>query len=126
MYLLSYLAYAYQELGQTLRAEETLDEALAVAARARGQGWRTPRLSYGIAAVYALQGRKQEAIGQLRNAVDAGLRAPGLIGTDPQFADLQDLEAFQLLVAEVDADLNRQRAAVLRDRGELTTAQVTR
>jgi tetratricopeptide (TPR) repeat protein len=126
MYLLSYLAYAYQQLGQDLRAQEALDEALAVAARARGQGWRTPRLNYGIASVYALQGRKDEAIGQLRNAVDAGLRAPGLTGTDPQFEGLQGLEAFRLLVAEVDADLNRQRAAVLRDVGELTTAQLTR
>jgi len=123
MYVLSYLAYAYQQLGQELRAQETLDEALAVAARARGQGWRTPRLNYGIASVYALQGRNEEAIGQLRNAVDAGLRAPGLTGTDPQFAGLEDLEAFQLLVAKVDQDLNRQRAAVLRDAGELATAQ---
>lgn len=125
MYLLSYLAYAYQQLGQTERAQETLDEALAVAARARGQGWRTPRLNYGIAAVYALQDRADEAIGQLRNAVDGGLRAPGLTGTDPQFAGLQGLEAFRLLVAEVDADLNRQRAEVLHDAGDLTTAQAT-
>ena len=108
------------------RAQETLDEALSVAARARGQGWRTPRLNYGIASVYALQGRKEEAIGQLRSAVDAGLRAPGLTGVDPQFEGLQDLEAFQLLVAEVDADLNRQRAAVLRETGEFATAQVAR
>jgi len=126
IYLLSYLAYAYQQLGQTARVRETLDEALAVAARARGQGWRTPRLNYGIAAVYALQGRADEAIGQLRNAVDAGLRAPGLTGTDPQFDGLQDLEAFQLLVAEVDVDLNRQRAEVLHAAGELTMAQAAR
>ncbi len=109
------LAYAAQRTGEDEYADILLSRSLAMLED-------MPRLGmwgYGNwdAELYAVMGDKEMALAKLREAVDAGWRAfqylgPWHLANDPLLESLREEPEFQAIVAEIKADLARQRARV--------------
>ncbi len=109
------LAYAAQRTGENDYADILLKRSLAIL---EGK----PRLGlvgYGISDVefYAIMGDKGTALAKLREAVDAGWRGSRFfwlhpLADNPFLEPLRGEAEFQAIVAEIEADLARQRARV--------------
>ena len=109
------LAYAAQRAGEEDYADILLSRSLAIL---EGK----PRLGltgYGIDDVelYTIMGETDTALARLREAVDAGWRGPQFfwlrpLADDPFLEPLRGEPEFQAIVAEIEADLARQRARV--------------
>ena len=73
--------------------------------------------------IYALQGRKAEALKALRQAVDEGWRGfwPFALKYDPVLESLHDEPEYQAIIAELDADMaaQLQRVREMQAAGEL-------
>jgi len=106
------IAYLLQAMGANSRAEEVLEETLAVTESIPliGPGGS----GSGSAAVFALMGRKQDALAEIRRSVDAGWRATWWYYFDhyAPFESLRGEPEFQAVRAEVEADMAEQLAAV--------------
>ncbi|MEE8527629.1 MAG: tetratricopeptide repeat protein, partial [Gammaproteobacteria bacterium] len=109
------LAYVAQRIGEDEYADILLSRTLEML---EGK----PRLGmtgYGNwdVELYAVMGDKEMALAKLREAVDAGWRAvqylsPWHMKNDPLLESLWGEPEFQAIVAEIEADLTRQRARV--------------
>ncbi len=115
------LALVLQQTGENELASKILEkglEVIQVSERLGGFGYRV-----ADAQIYALLGRKHEALSSLRQAYDAG---PGFywryyLGYDPNLASLRDEPEFQALAAELRADMAAQleRVREMEASGEL-------
>jgi tetratricopeptide (TPR) repeat protein len=100
------LAYVYQKRGQPQLAKDLLDGALTVVQT-------LPRLGmfgYGIrdVQIFALMGRKEDALNALRQAIDEGFRSPvvfdnWLLDYDPLLTSIHDDARFTAMMSELDA-----------------------
>ncbi len=120
------LALIMTRLGRPARAQLLLDRSLEVA-----ESTSIPRLhwytvAYGIpqqVQIYALQGKTEEALGALRQAIDNGWR--GLwwywLEHEPNLDSIRDKPEFQAMVEEIKADMAAQlaRVRVMEASGEL-------
>jgi len=103
------LAYLLQATGQTERANRLLERTLAVMET-------MPRMGpngYGLADVKirAMQGKKEQALAALRQAVDEGWLM--IFGLDRELESLHEEPEYQAIVAEIDAKLAAQREHAL-------------
>lgn len=99
-------AHAYKKLGRQAEADALLEEAVRYAESAGREGWATPALSAGLAAVYACQGRFESAVAELRKAVDAGWREYWFAAHYPVVQELESVRGYQQVMAKVKADLD--------------------
>jgi TolB-like protein len=102
------LAYISQRQGDTAYAQELLQAALPVVRQQPRVGW----FGQGIQEVriLALLGRKEDALGTLRELIDAGFRDPILtdlwsLELDPMLDVLKDDQRFTELLDEVNRSL---------------------
>ncbi len=109
------LAFAAKQLGEEEYADLLVARTLAMLPGRPRLGFN----GYGIwdARLYAVKGDMDTALAKLREAVDAGWRGHGVVAVwplaeDPLLATLREEPEFQAILAEVEADLARQRARV--------------
>jgi len=76
-------------------------DALARAAQDKRSLGHDHHANHHAAAAYAVLGRREEAVEQLRIASHSGLPNHPLFAKDPHFASLQDVPAMQQLMAEL-------------------------
>jgi tetratricopeptide (TPR) repeat protein len=101
---LTFLAYAYRELGDTARSEALLSDALDIATNAEQQGVNGyPPLTIAVARLHALRGERDLAIGGLDAAIEQGWR---------DYYGEADLPMWQSLASDAEY---RNRLARVRD-----------
>jgi tetratricopeptide (TPR) repeat protein len=110
------LAYISQRKGDSAYARELLLAALPVVRQQPRLGW----FGQGIQEVriLALLGRKEDALGALRELIDAGFRDPVLtdlwsLGLDPFLAALRDDQRFAAMLDEVHRSLAEMYERIL-------------
>jgi eukaryotic-like serine/threonine-protein kinase len=107
------LAWAYQQTGERGRADEILRPMAAMPV------WTTPNLPHemiiNLARLRVLQGDREGALLEMRNAVRKGWQDYYLLPNDPILHSLRGDPQFDQLLAEVKAEVDRQRARVLRE-----------
>jgi len=115
------LALTLSKTGEQERADRLLEGSLQYIQRIPRLGDR----GYDIADVqiYALQGDKQKALSALRLAIDEGWRNSWwyYLKYDPILESLHDEPEYQVMVAEIEADMAEQLARVreMEKNGEL-------
>ena len=105
---IKHIAYALQQQGRNEEADELLNKCLNLATNALAQGWATPTIHYRTAQVYGLLGQSDDAIAQLRQAVDKGWKIFGDLENDPLWYRMQDDVRFQTIVAAVNNEIRIQ------------------
>jgi len=95
------------------------DEARRIAAglieldkRGIAQGMEWASLPYEIAQMYAMEGRREEALLWLEKAIEAGYIYGRFESRDPAFEGLRSDPRFQKLASQVKARLDEQRRRV--------------
>jgi len=120
------LAYISQREGDEAYAQELLQAALPVVQQQPRLGW----FGQGIheVRILALLGRKEDALGSLRELIDAGFREPVLtdfwsLELDPFLAALRDDQRFADMLDEVNRSLAEMYDRVLQaeDTGDWET-----
>ncbi|HUU27946.1 MAG TPA: tetratricopeptide repeat protein [archaeon] len=106
---LVYMANAYFKTGDAESGEKLLAESRVFLEKLREQGLGTPASYYFEASVHALGGNKEMAFASLRKAIDLGWRLSWYARIDPTLESLRDTPEFKDMMAEVDADIARQR-----------------
>ena len=115
---LVYLANVYFKTGDPEMGKKLLTESQAFLEKLRKQGLGTPEIYYVDTSIRALGGNRQEALVSLRKAIDLGWRRSWYARIDPTLESLRDTPEFKEMMAEVDADIARQRRQ-LREEGLL-------
>jgi TolB-like protein/DNA-binding SARP family transcriptional activator/Tfp pilus assembly protein PilF len=103
------LGFTLWKTGKREEAEALFREVQELAGREIPRGMDVPALRYNLAAVYAIQGEKAEALRWLEEAVELGWSDHIWLSRDPLFENLRDDDRFLRLV-----ERNRQRMAVQR------------
>ncbi len=106
---LVYMAKAYFKTGDAESGNKLLAESQAYLEKQREQGLGTPQSYYFEASLNALGGNKQEALSSLRKAIDLGWRESWRMVRAPTLELLRDTPEFKEMMAEVEADIARQR-----------------
>ncbi len=89
-------AQAHFRLGGGLLRQGRHEEAVGhYAAARRLDAHYAPVASYNIACAYALQGKKEEAVGALRRAVEEGYDNWDLIRTDPELENIRNTSYYR-------------------------------
>jgi eukaryotic-like serine/threonine-protein kinase len=118
-----HLAYGYQRTGRVREAEQVLAILRdALEAEREVGGARGPVGTAALARTYALLGQGDEALALLEEAVAAGWRDYVLAADDPRWGSVRGLPRFEALMANVRADVERQRDRVLATRPLLAAA----
>jgi non-specific serine/threonine protein kinase len=87
-------AYALCQLGERSQSLDWANRALTIDSE-------EPTTLYNVACVYARQGRVDDALDSLENAVRRGFRQRAWIANDPDFEALHELERFQVLIKDL-------------------------
>ena len=103
------MANVYIKTSDPQIGEDLLRESFDFLMMLREQGLATPGSYYVEAQIYALQGNKQAALISLRKAIDIGWRKHWYMVQDPNLESLRDTPEFREMMAEVEADIARQR-----------------
>ncbi len=106
------LALAFIGIGNEDRARSLLQSIEEAAKGPQGDGRDRNPLAYELARNAALLGDKDLGLERLRKAIDTGWRGYYINDHDPRWDSLQDDPRFQAMMAEVKADLDRQRLEV--------------
>jgi len=69
---------------------------------------------YKLACFHALLGHKEEALGWLEKAVDAGFYSPGMIATDADLDSLRDDPRYKVALARASEDIDAAKRLVAR------------
>ena len=103
------LSVVLLETEHTEHAAKLLAAALDTADRLQRLRFGPPRID--LARIHALRGDTDAALNALQRAVDAGWRAGWQLQLyhDAALDSLRDLPEFQAIVAQVEADIERQR-----------------
>jgi len=113
------LAWSYIAAGQRDKADKLLREldVMLTDIDSAGQLHRSDHLHvYALNA--ALMGKTELALERLRRAVEAGWLEYYVTNGDPRWGSLADNPTYQALMAEVKADVDRQRAEIERMEAE--------
>ena len=107
-------ASALQKTGDETLARRFLDEAFDIYEGFRSEGFvgSFGDLEMRTARIYALRGDNVEALAALRRNVANGQRSTWAWKTDYHLTSLHDDVGFLNLIAEVDAEMAEQRAAL--------------
>ena len=103
------LAYALQAAGDHAAAGRLLDRSLAYIKTIKPESRVGSDRMFEVQ-VFALQGKKDQALDALRQAVDGGYRAnwPVFLKHDPVLASLHDDPRYQAIIADLEADMAAQ------------------
>jgi TolB-like protein len=101
------LAVAEMTLGEHIAAKQDLDTVLAMLNNMIASGVERYGTYELRAKVYALQGRGDDALGDLRKAVKLGWRRAWWAANEPYFASLRSRSDFQALLAQVSRSNDR-------------------
>jgi transcriptional regulator GlxA family with amidase domain len=94
-------AFAWYRLGANLQRAGDLPGAIEAAQNAaRSEAMRGSAL-YNLACAYALQGKKDDALGALEQAVAAGFRSKGLLESDDDLATIRGEARFRKVVTSL-------------------------
>ncbi len=121
-FLLSCLAYAYEESGREDEADALWQQSQVRLAAARNDGWARPDFAAARAAVYLAQGREAEAYSELSAAVAAGWRHYWFAVNLPAFRDHMDSPEMQSLLTTIQSDLDEMRGRVREASATMPTA----
>ena len=106
------LATALKGLGETARADLLLEKSVAYLERLPDRHKMVSGFD-ALAAAYALQGRKQEALGEIRWGIGAGWRHEWyLLRGRPELKSIRDEAGFKAAFEDIRADLTRQLANI--------------
>jgi len=113
------LAFAYLRTGEHSRAKALLESMEAkieteAAGRKDNLLFELNPWIYSRARNAALMGEVELALERLRKAIDAGWRAYYFVQHDPRWDALKDDPRYQAMMAEVRADVDRQREVVVK------------
>jgi len=108
------LAFSLIEMGEKERAQTILQAIEQGASGSQGEGRDRNPLVYWLARNAALLGERDVALERLRKAIDTGWRGYYINDHDPRWDSLKDDHRFRAMMAEVKADLDRQRLEVER------------
>ena len=106
---LVYLALAYARSARETDARAVLAEARQLVDRGRRQGAAWPRVPLLAAEVAALDGRPEEALDLLREAVDAGWRRYGVVENHLAFAALRNDDRYRALIRQMRSEVSAMR-----------------
>jgi TolB-like protein/Tfp pilus assembly protein PilF len=106
---LVYLALAYARSAREADARAALAEAGQLVDRGGRQGAAWPRVPLLAAEVAALDGRPEEALDLLRQAVDAGWRRFGLVENHLAFAALRNDDRYRALIRQMRSEVSAMR-----------------
>jgi len=89
-----------EEYNEALAAYDAKDYrgAIAVIERLLSVSRSDAGMAYNLACCYALNGQKEAAISALRKAMSMGWRNHGQTSSDPDFASVRNMEAFQQII----------------------------
>ena len=121
-FLLSCLAYAYEESGRQPEADALWQQIQAKLAAADDDGWARPDFAAARAVVYLAQGRDAEAFSELSDAVAAGWRHYWLAVNWPAFSDHMDSPEMQSILNRIQSDLAAMRGRVREASATMPTA----
>jgi tetratricopeptide (TPR) repeat protein len=97
----------WHNYGFALHSLKRYDEAIRAEQKAIELGFQPATEMYNIACACALQGKKDEALGWLRKALDAGFTQDGLVRTDTDLDSLRGDPRFQKLLGAPPEGLPR-------------------
>ena len=106
------LAHVYKRTARAAESEALLTDALSYVQSRPRLGWAGYQIS--DAEVYALQGRKNDALTALETAVDEGWRYNWRFWLEysPNLVAIRDEPRFKAVIAELEADVAEQRSKI--------------
>jgi len=109
------LAITSRQMGDTMsvRAWGAVIERAITTAEA--QGTRLFYLSYSVARLRVAQGRTEEAVRQLEEAVERGFRWRDFLASDPSFAPLHGNSGYMRILEDLESRTERMRVQVVAD-----------
>jgi tetratricopeptide (TPR) repeat protein len=108
----NHLPYIYWKEGKKEKARKMFNDRIAKGRKEIKEGSENPDISYTISSLYAIQEEKAEALRWLRKAIDAGWRRYREAMTDPYMISIRNDEKFKLMIAEVKANVEKQKIRV--------------
>jgi TolB-like protein/Flp pilus assembly protein TadD len=103
-------AYHLHRRGASIESRRILDAVLAANRRALADGADWPMVYMQNAAVYALQGQGDAALGELERGYAAGWRDGRTLAIDPFFAAIRSEPRFTQLLSRIASDVAVMRA----------------
>jgi transcriptional regulator GlxA family with amidase domain len=94
-------AHAWYRLGYALQSSGQLEAGMEASRRAAEFPEVRSDALYNLACGYATQGKKQEALESLEQAVAAGFRARWMLTNDPDLASIREDARFQKLLGSI-------------------------
>jgi TolB-like protein/Flp pilus assembly protein TadD len=118
------LAWSYSVTGQEAKAWPLPEEMSRQMAEMESNGlWRRSDHLYVYALNAVLLGKQDLALERLRRAVEAGWREYFIHHHDPRWDALKDNADYQALMADVKADVERQRAEIQAQQTEQSASE---
>ena len=108
-------AFVLWELGETERARELFDQAVAENERLMEAGSDIPFLPLELAAIHSVRGEVDAALDRLEEAVRGGHLAPRYMRLDPMLEPLRGNDRFEALLGDMDDALARIRTNIERE-----------
>ncbi|KPJ61497.1 MAG: hypothetical protein AMJ46_02155 [Latescibacteria bacterium DG_63] len=90
-------------------ARRLFDQGLELARKLTEEGDESRQLPYYVAAIYAIQGKKDEAYLWLQKAIDVGWRDYRISMRDPLVENLHDDEQYKLMMAGIKGMIDQMR-----------------
>jgi serine/threonine protein kinase/Tfp pilus assembly protein PilF len=106
------LGYIYWKTGQPDTARKLFKQSLEMNHQDIEQSSEYYGSYYDLAAINAIQGRKDEACDWLQKAIDAGCREYQYASHDPLFENLRSEERFKQMMAKIKAEIDEMRKHV--------------
>jgi tetratricopeptide (TPR) repeat protein len=106
------LGYIYWKTGKKDEAKKLFQKRLALLQKQLEQGHEGIGIRSSMAAIYAIQGNKEEALKWLQKAVDAGWRNYRYILRDPTLENIRDDARFKQIIEKTRAKVDEMRRRV--------------
>jgi tetratricopeptide (TPR) repeat protein len=100
------LAHVYRKTGRQEQSETLLGQGLEIALKSLEDLNELADIPYEIAAINAIQGKREEAFQWIQKAIDSGWRDYRMASIDPVFADVREGKQFKEMMAAVKATLD--------------------
>ena len=109
------LGYTLWRAGEREKAQSLFADFEVFAHDELKRGNEAPDLHHSLAAVHAIRGERQEALRWLREAIASGWMNERHLARDPLLESLREEPEFQRMLAQMRAELERQRSVVERE-----------
>ena len=106
------LGYIYWKAGRKDEARKLFQENLDWLQKRLEQGDESNDIGFSMAAIYAVQGDKEEALRWLQKAVDAGYRYYRYLSRYPLLENIRDDERFKRIIDDIKAKVAEMRRRV--------------